>query len=241
MKTLFTAAFLSAAAALSANAGPADAVADPSRLEDHRARDEGRKPAEILALADIKSGARVADLAAGGGYYTAILSRQVGPDGVVYAVDPVRIFEAFPNAAKTFPAYLEKDPRENINYSVQKLDELVFPEPLDAIMMGLYYHDTLWTGVDRAAMNKAVYDALKPGGVFIIIDHNAAEGASEAVAQELHRMPRGIVMPELRAAGFELVAESDLLASDSDDYARSVFEEDLRGKTDRFVQVFRKP
>ena len=235
--------FLSVLAAVQAGEGGAvkAAVEDASRLETHRARDAGRKPQAVLGLAGVKAGDKVADLAAGSGYYTALLSRVVGEGGAVHAVDPVRIFEAFPNARKTFPAYLESDPRSNVSYTVQKFDELSIPEPLDAVVMGLYYHDTLWTGVDRAAMNKAVYDALAPGGVYVVFDHFALEGADERVTQELHRMPPGIVKPEVEAAGFAFAGESDALSSAEDDKAKSVFAEELRGKTDRFVYLFRKP
>lgn len=244
MKKLLIAITLMGLASTPSHAGNAtikDAIADPTRLEDHRARDEGRKPKAVLSLAAVKKGDKIADLAAGSGYYTALLSRVVGEDGRVYAVDPVRIFEAFPNAAKTFPAYQEKDPRENIEYSVQKFDELTFGEPLDGVVMGLYYHDTLWTGVDRAAMNSAIFDAVKSGGFYLVFDHNAAEGASEAVTQELHRMPAGIVMPEILDAGFEFAGTSDALVNAGDEFEKSVFDAALRGKTDRFVYLFRKP
>lgn len=241
MKILWLAAAFAALSINPALAGVSAAVADPTRLDEHKARDEHRRPETILTLTGVKTGDKVADLAAGSGYFTALLSRIVGNGGKVYAVDPTRIFDAFPNAAKTFPAYLEKDPRENVEYSVQKLDEIIFDEPLDVIVMGLYYHDTMWTGTDRAAMNKAMFDALKPGGAYLIIDHNAAEDANESVTKELHRMVRGVVKPEVLAAGFTLAAESDALASDDDRFEESVFTKDLRGKTDRFVFLFRKP
>ncbi len=231
-------------AALSINgawAGIAEAVGDATRLDDHKARDEARKPQTILTFAGIEDGDKVADLAAGSGYYTALLSRLVGDAGKVYAVDPTRIFDAFPNAAKTFPSYIEKDPRSNVDYSVQKFDELGFGEPLDAVVMGLYYHDTVWTEVDRSAMNKAIFDALKPGGVYLVIDHNAAADADDAVTQELHRMVPGVVKPEVLAAGFELAGESDALKNADDPLNDSVFGDERRGKTDRFVYLFRKP
>ena len=242
MKRILLAA--AAFAMLSANgawADVAEAVGDETRLDDHKARDEARKPQKILTFAGVKAGDKVADLAAGSGYYTALLSRLVGNAGKVYAVDPTRIFEAFPNAAKTFPSYIEKDPRGNVDYSVQKFDELTFDEPLDAVVMGLYYHDTVWTEVDRAAMNKAIFDALKPGGIYLVIDHNSVADADAAVTQELHRMVPGVVKPEALAAGFEFAGDSDALKNADDPLNDSVFGDERRGKTDRFVYLFRKP
>lgn len=224
-----------------AMAGVADAVADPTRLAEHRDRDAARKPAAVLSLTDVKAGDAVADLAAGSGYYTAILSRIVGEQGTVHAVDPVRIFEAFPNASKTFPAYQEKDPRENISYSVQRFDELAFDQPLDLVVMGLYYHDTLWTGVDRAAMNTAIFNALKPGGAFLVIDHIGLANAKEDITKTQHRMVPGTAKPEILSAGFVLEAESDALSNPEDSRDSSVFDAAIRGKTDRFVYPFRKP
>lgn len=217
------------------------AIEDPSRPEGHSERDAARNPLTILEFAGVKPGDKVADLAAGQGYYTALLSRVVGDKGAVYAVDPVRIFEAFPNARNTFPAYMESDPQANVSYTVQKFDELAFPERLDAVVMGLYYHDTLWTDVDRAAMNKAIYDALKPGGVYLVFDHLALADADESVTQELHRMIPGVTRPEVEAAGFVFAGESDALANPEDTKDTSVFAEEVRGKTDRFIYLFKKP
>ncbi|MEO1243392.1 MAG: methyltransferase domain-containing protein [Pseudomonadota bacterium] len=217
------------------------AIGDPTRLDEHTARDDNRKPEAVLRFAGVKAGDSVADLAAGSGYYTALLSRVVGEDGEVYAVDPVRIFESFPNARDTFPNYAKNDPRNNVSYSVQKFDQLTFAAPLDAVVMGLYYHDTVWTGVDRAAMNKAIFDALKPGGLYLVFDHLAPEGAGDSVTEEHHRMVPGLVKPELEAAGFEFTGESDALAHPDDPRDISVFDETIRGRTDRFVFLFRKP
>ena len=235
-----------AAMAASAVAGDAksmvqSAIADGTRLEEHKTRDADRKPKKVLSLAGIQPGDKVADLAAGSGYYTGLLSRLVGSQGQVYAVDPERIFESFPNARNTFPDYLAKDPRENVSYSAQKFDALVFDEPLDAIVMGLYYHDTVWTKVDRAAMNKAIFDALKPGGAYLVFDHLAVEGADESVTSELHRMIPGVTRGEIEAAGFAFAGETDALHNPEDARDRSVFADGVRGKTHRFVYLFRKP
>lgn len=220
----------------------AAAVADPSRLDSHRARDGGRQPAKVIDLVRVQPGDKVAELAAGSGYYTGLLSRVVGDGGKVYAVDPEPVFKAFPQARDTFAKYAEADPRENVSYSVaDSFDTLRFPEKLDAVFMVLYYHDTIWTGEDRQAMNKAIFDALKPGGRYLVVDHHAEKGAGDEVTKSLHRMEAGVVKPEVLAAGFELVADSDILSHPSDPRTVSVFDESMRGKTDRFVYLFEKP
>ena len=230
------------AAPTAAIAGSIDAaVDDNSRLEEHRVRDAGRKPRDVLKLIDLAEGDVVAELAAGSGYYAAILSRAVGSEGKVYAVDPKPIFEAFPDARKTFPRFQSLDPRGNIVYSVQNMDSLRIPEPLDSALMILYYHDTIWTGEDREAMNRAIFDALKPGGQFLLVDHHGESGAPDSITRELHRMDAAIVIPEVTAAGFVLERESTLLANPDDPRTTSVFDETWRGRTDRFIYVFRKP
>lgn len=218
------------------------AIADSTRLASHVERDASRRPADIINLVGVGAGDRVAELAAGGGYYAAILSRVVGEKGRVYAVDPEPVFKHFPQARDTFAKYAAKDPRSNIVYSVaDTFDTLKFPEKLDAVFMVLYYHDTIWTGEDRDAMNTAIYDALKPGGKFLVVDHHAVTGAGDAVTRTLHRMDVSSVIPEVQAAGFRLVADSDLLANANDPRTSSAFDPAIRGKTDRFVYVFEKP
>lgn len=238
--------FLALAVLLPAGAATADiaaAVADPTRPAEHRARDVDRRPAAVLAFAfpGPVDGLAVADLVPGGGYYTAILSRMVGEAGRVHAVNPERIFEHFPQAREGFPAYLKEDPRTNVTYSVQRLDELLLPSGLDGAMMVLYYHDMLWTGVDRSEMNRRVFAALKPGGVFLVVDHHAPPGSAEAVSRTLHRMDAAIVLEEVPRAGFEFAGESDILSHPTDPRTASVFDADIRGRTDRFVYLFRKP
>lgn len=217
------------------------AINDPTRPDDHRERDPVRKPGEILTLAELRPGDRVADLAAAGGYYTALASRVVGDGGHVYAVDPERIFEYFPKGREGFVAYQKTDPRQNVSYSVQKFDQMVFPEKLDAILMVLYYHDTLWTGENRAAMNRAMFDALKRGGRLVVVDHSALEDSGDNVPRELHRMRESLLLPEVKAAGFTVIDKSELLRNPGDPRDTSVFDPAWRGKTDRFVYVFQRP
>lgn len=217
------------------------AVSDQTRLADQVERDAGRKPAELIAFSGIQPGETIADIAVGGGYYTAILSRYLGDDGKIHAVDPARIFEAFPQAAEGFPNYIENDPRANVTYSVQELDAFEVSEPLDHILMVLYYHDTLWTGEDRDKMNAAFFDALKPGGSFLVVDHDGEPGAAAEIGKTLHRMDCTLISPEVTRAGFVLEASADFLENPDDPLTVSVFDPEWRGKTDRCVLKFRKP
>lgn len=220
----------------------AAAVAFEGRPDQDRGRDAGRKPAEILAFSGITPGDSVADLVAGSGYYTMMISKLVGPDGYVYAVNTPWIVE---NLKVTHEAALALDANNsdfpNVDYLQQDLDALNLPNTVDAVFMALFYHDTVWQDTDRAAMNRAVFEALKPGGHFIVIDHHAPAGTGGNHAQDLHRVDRDLVVREIRDAGFELLAEGGMLANPDDDRTKIVFDPSIRGATDRFVLKFRKP
>ncbi|WP_395377015.1 class I SAM-dependent methyltransferase [Marinicella sp. W31] len=217
------------------------AVNDDTRIETDRIRDSGRKPVEILDFSGIKPGDKIVEIAPGSGYYTAILSRLVGDQGVIYGIDPARIFEVFPVARDGFKKYMQADPRNNVEYSAQNLDAIKIPNGLDQVWMILYYHDTIWTNENRMAMNKAFFDALKPGGIYLVVDHHALPGADDSVTQNLHRMDASIAKSDIEAAGFVLDAESPILANPQDPKNDSVFKPERRGKTDRFVWRFIKP
>lgn len=217
------------------------AVNDSTRLGDARLRDEQRKPAEILVFAGVTPGETIVELAPGGGYDTALLSRVVGPSGKVYAVDCERLFEYRPNLRESFAKFIAADPRPNVEYSSQRFDALELPMNVDEIWMSMFYHDTVWLGVDRAAMNRSIFEHLKPGGVFLVIDHKALPGAGDAITGELHRIDPATVRKEVEAAGFVLAATSDALAHPDDPHTDSVFADQRRGHTDRFVWKFVKP
>ena len=219
----------------------AGAVADTTRPADARARDQARKPAEILIFSGITEGDKIVEITPGGGYYTALLSRVVGDQGHVYAVDPDRLFEFFPQGRDMFSDYIESDPRKNVSFSSQFLDDIKIPGEVDQIWMVLYYHDTIWTGEDRVAMNRAFYDMLKPGGVYFVVDHHGLPGAGDGITRELHRMDAATAKVEIEAAGFTLDAISAVLSNPSDPRDDSVFGEERRGKTDRFVWRYVKP
>ena len=234
-----------AATAQPAPAAPADpivaAVKDPTRIAEARARDPFRHPAAILAFAGVEPGDTVVEIVPGAGYDTALLSRVVGPSGKVYAVDSERLFEYMPSLRESFPKFMEADPRDNVEYSVQRLDALEMPAQVDFFWMSMFYHDTVWLGVDRAAMNRYIYEHLKPGGVYLVVDHHALAGAGDAVTKDIHRIDAEQVRREVEAAGFRLAAMSDALMNMDDPRDVSVFDDAWRGRTDRFAYKFIKP
>lgn len=232
-------------ATLEPPAPPADFVAaavdDTTRLAAARVRDGYRMPAAILRFSGIRPGDTVVEIQPAGGYFTALLSRVVGPDGKVIAIDSERVFEYMPRLREEFAGYIAADPRDNIEYSAQRLDELQLPQDLDQVWMIQFYHDTFWTEVDRAAMNQSFYQHLKPGGVYLVIDHHGLAGAGPSITKELHRVDADTVQAEIEAAGFVLAEVSDLLAHPDDPRTDSIFDDARRGRTDQFVWKFVKP
>ena len=223
----------------------AAAVADPARPQADRDRDEFRKPAESVAFAGLKPGDRIADLLPGGGYFTRIFSGVVGPKGEVVAVATPKRPDAPPDRPEPSAAVkaIAADPHyKNVTVSVQKLTELKLPENLDMVWTSLNYHDVHNVkDIDMGAFNKAVLAGLKPGGIYIVIDHATEKGAGFTATSTLHRADPEAVKSEVTAAGFEFVGASDVIASAADDHTRPVFEKDLHDKTDRFILKFRKP
>lgn len=219
----------------------AAAVAHSERLASDRARDDNRQPARVLDFFDIKRGMAVADLMAGDGYYTEILSRAVGAEGKVYCQNtsiPLRVF-----ADKPLTARLAEGRLPNVVRLDTEFAEVGLPENLDAAILIRFYHDFAWQEVDRAAFNQMVFQHLKPGGVFGVVDHHAKEGAGISEGKRLHRVEAGLVREELEAAGFVFEAESYLLNHADDTLDWSIFAPDRAGRdtTSRFVYLFRKP
>ena len=219
----------------------AAAVADKSRMSEHSERDKGRMPQKVIRAIGFKPGQTVTELAPGAGYYAALLSRVVGDTGTLYAVDPTRLFVHFPTAMDSFPKFMANDPRENIHYSRQKLDKLNLPEKQEIIFMPLYLHDTFWTGENIDEMLKRIYDHLKPGGKFVILEHDAKPDSNEEVYSQLHRMPEHQVKPLITGAGFNFVEAFDFLRNDIDPLNTHVFDENWRGKTSRYLHVYQRP
>lgn len=227
-----------------APATPAVAAAmTDSRDAADLALDPQRKPDALVAFAGIQPGMRVADLAAGGGYTTEVLARAVGPDGQVFAQNSSFILKRF--AEGPLSARLQKP----IMSRVMRVDsEFEDPLPgihdLDAVIMVLFYHDTVWFETNRAEMNRAIFDALKPGGAFVVVDHSAVSAAGVSQAQSLHRIAEDVVVDEVQAAGFKLEQSADFLRNSEDrrdwDASPSAAGH-RRGQSDRFVLRFVKP
>jgi predicted methyltransferase len=219
-------------------AGHAAAVADARRLPAEVARDPLRKPAEMLALMRLAPGQAIADIRPEEGYFTRLFAPAVGPEGHVYAFVPNQTAERENAFGDTLASTYA-----NVTRVTGKLEEMTFDRPLDVVFMGEEYHDFTIPrfGVDVAKMNAAVFAALKPGGLYVILDHQAADGAGIGVAGTLHRIEAAELQRQVEAAGFVFDGESDAVRVPGDDHTLSVFDESIRGRTDRFVYRFRKP
>jgi predicted methyltransferase len=232
------ACLIAAPAATLAQDAPAHvaaALADAGRPAADKERDAARKPDEMLEFAEVKPGQKVMDLIPGGGYFTRIFSKAVGPNGKVYAatsgpyakqIEPVAKDPAYANVQVVEPPVVAK-----------------LPEPVDLIFTAQNYHDLhlAQMKLDVAAFNKGLFDALKPGGLLVVVDHAAVAGAPLTVADTLHRIDPAIARKELEAAGFQFVAENEALRNPADPKTVGVFDPSIRGKTDQFVYKFRKP
>jgi predicted methyltransferase len=223
----------------------AAAMADSTRPATDSARDADRKPAETLTFAGVKPGDKVADYAAGGGYFTRLFSDVVGPTGHVYALVPSSLF-VYPNIVKGIgetQSWAVAHPNVTVTFA-SALEALRLPEQLDVFWISQNYHDLhdkFMGPVDIAAFNKAVYAALKPGGVYIVLDHVAAKGSPADVTDTLHRIEPSTVRREVEATGFKFDGESSILANPADPHTTSVFDPSIRGRTDQFIFRFRKP
>lgn len=219
----------------------AAAVADKDRPKDDTDRDADRHPSEIMTMTGVKLGSRVVDVGPGRtGYYTKILSRIVGDGGKVYMFNPTWVAEKFP-AAKDAPAAFVQAGYKNVEGSVQPMAEIKFDAPVDVVFMSQIYHDQVWQKIDIAKMNAAIFAALKPGGVFFVIDHVGPDVRTAEQIDKTHRIEPSLVKEQVLAAGFKLEAESDILKNSADPHIANVFDPSIRGKTDQFVFKFVKP
>jgi len=214
----------------------AKAVASSTRSEKDKARDGGRKPAEVFAISGIKPGDKVIEIAAFGQYDTNIMVNIVGPTGHIYMYDL-----PYQQARQEAPTKAFTDAHPNTEHAFGKFDEMTFPSGIDLVTIDMYYHDLSINNVDLAAFNKKMFNALKPGGRLLIVDHNAEAGSGRRDTNTLHRIDKPLILSEVQAAGFRLVVDSSLFANPMDNYKIRVFDPTERGGTDRSVFLFEKP
>jgi predicted methyltransferase len=215
-------------------------LSSTSRPQADRDLDATRAPAQVLEFFDIGPGDRVADVLAGGGYYTRILVPLVGSSGRVYAGNNP-FFAGF--FGQAFDALLGEPAFRNVMRIDSRVDRLGLPQDgsLDAVIISQAYHDLVLGDEDRNEMNRRIFRALKSGGVYGIIDHAAAAGTGISATESLHRIDKQFLIDEVTAAGFELAGESSVLANPNDDHTTAIFDPAIRGHTDRFVLRFEKP
>ncbi|MCH7820647.1 MAG: class I SAM-dependent methyltransferase [Proteobacteria bacterium] len=221
------------------------AIANPARNEADRARDAGRKPAEVMEFFGIAPGMKVFDMFSGGGYYAEILAHVVGNTGLIVAHTNET---SVGYVGDEFNARYADDRLPIVEILMAENNELELDaEQFDAIILVLGYHDIYWVApqqgwpkINVTQLLAELHGSLKPGGILGIIDHYAETGAPRETGGTLHRIDPSIVIAELEAAGFELEAKSDLLRNMDDDHSKGVFDPTIRGKTDRFTLRFRK-
>jgi predicted methyltransferase len=232
------------ASSASSSAAIATAVADSSRPDADSERDANRKPVQTLEFLAIKPGEQIAELLPGGGYFTRIFSKAVGPQGHVYALVPERPANAppdLPDLAARVKAIAADPNYANVSVLVKPLARLVPPVQVDLVFTAQNYHDLHNFPVDVVAFNEIVLDSLKPGGLYVVLDHSAPAGSGLQDTKTLHRIDPEAVKNEAIAAGFEYVGASDVLANPADARTAIVFDPSIRGKTDQFILKFRKP
>jgi len=223
----------------------AAALADPGRPATDTVRDANRKPAETLAFAGVKRGDKIADYAAGAGYFTRLFAGVAGPRGHVYASVPSALFQ-YPNIVKGIAeveTYAVTHPNVTVTFA-SAMDAAKYPEKLDVFWISQNYHDLhdpFMGPVNMAEFNRTVYAALKPGGVYLVLDHVAASGSPADVTDTLHRIEPSTVRREVEAVGFKFEGESALLANLLDPHTAGVFDASIRGRTDQFILKFRRP
>ncbi len=230
---------LAAGSSLPANI--AAAAADPARTDD-AAKDAVRHGPEVLAFAGVKPGAKIIDLIPGGGYWTRLFAKAVEPSGHVYAIWPNEYRKVDDDEPGPYKTLIQAYP--DVSEADQPAAALTAPEQADLVFTSQNYHDypdKFMGPTDPATLNKAVFAALKPGGIFLIIDHVAQADSGMRDTDTLHRIDPAIVKKQVEAAGFRFVGESRLLVNPADDHTKKVFDKAIRGHTDQFIYKFRKP
>ena len=212
------------------------AVSDTARPKADTDRDAVRLPADTIAFAGVKPGMKVAELFPGGGYFTRMLSDVVGPKGHIYGIENAKWDDG--SDAKVAASH------KNVSIQIVKFGEFNLPEKVDLFWITQNYHDlhiAKYGKVDMAAFNKHVFDSLKSGGTYFILDHQANPGTTEADIEKLHRIEKAEVIREVEAAGFKLAGEGNALHRTGDDHTKSIFDKSIQGHTDQYMLKFVKP
>jgi predicted methyltransferase len=221
------------------------AISDPRRPGDQVKLDLTRKPVLSVLFSEAKAGDRIADMMSGNGYFTRILSDVVGPSGHIYAYIPTeQIAHCSPREIAGTQAIVRDSSYGNVTLLTGSLADFGVPERLDLIWMSQSYHDlhdSFLGPANVAVLNKTIFDALKPGGVFLVIDHVAEAGSGLRDTETLHRIDPVSMRSEIEAAGFVLESQSDALRNADDDHKRAIFDPRIRGRTDQVLFRFRKP
>jgi len=216
------------------------AVADLARPVDDRGDDVLRDPADTLAFAGVRPGMVVGELFPGGGYFTRMLSDVVGPKGRVYGLENA----GWKDAVKADERLAAEPGRANVTLDVEPFGQFKLPAKVDLFWITQNYHDlhiAKYGAVDMAAFNRLVFESLKPGGVYFILDHQANPGVTLDQIAVLHRIDKARVIAEVTAAGFKLVAEGKFLNRPGDDHSRTIFDPAIRGHTDQYALKFVRP
>lgn len=218
------------------------ALSNKDRPEADRARDKARKPAELLAFTGMGPGMKVADLMPGQGYFTRIFSNVVGKTGHVYALVAAERVAEKPDAADAVKAIAADPAFSNVSVLVESMQALSLPTPVDVAWTSQNYHDVYSRGTDAAlAFDRSVFNLLRPGGVYMVIDHVAAAGSLPETARTLHRIDPALIRSQVEKAGFVFESESRALRNTQDTHSVPVFDESIKGHTDQVVYKFRKP
>lgn len=209
-------------------------VANPDRSDADRKNDVRRKPSQMLAFYEVRPGMRVADLGAIGGYNVELLARAVGPSGKVYA-------QNIPNYAARIDERMKRPVMQNVVSVVREFEDPLPPDArgLDLVVFNFFYHDTVHLGVDRARMNRAVFNALKRDGLYIVADHSGRPGTGATETKSLHRIEENVVRGEVEAAGFRFIGDGGFLRNRDDPRDVPVFKSTI--PNDEFVLKFVKP
>ena len=219
----------------------APAVMAQSQLPRDALSDPTLKPAEVIAFIGVKPGDRVADIVAG--RFVRALSRAVGPTGKVFAVETAEVVKIHPEVGAVMKAVPTDPAYANVSVSADPV-ATPLPRGLDVVFIRQNYHDLhdkFMGPADVAAFNRDVYAALKPGGVYVVLDHADAAGSGLSGTETRHRIDEATVKSEVEAAGFKLETESAIFANRADDHTKMVFDPAIRGKTDQFLLKFKKP